>query len=289
LAKKVKNKGKFHQKLVHDYRLVIMNNDTLEEKVSFKLNRLNVFVVGGLFVLLLVVFTYLLIAFTPLKEYIPSYSSSKLKKKATNLVYKVDSLEHKIKINENYIKSIQSLLSGNVTTIDTTSNNDNLKSIKSEGLNLNASHQDSIFRQNVEQKDRFSVFNKATKKNEIVFFAPVKGDITSKFNSKNKHFAIDIAVKKNTPVKSVADGTIIFSGFTADTGYMIVIAHSQGFLSIYKHNESLFKDQGDLVKLGEVIAKSGSTGNLTTGPHLHFELWSDGYPVNPLDYIDFEK
>ena len=288
MAKRKKERSKFRQKLVHDYRLVIMNHDTLEEKISFKLNRLNVFVIGGVLALLFIVFTYLLIAFTPLREYIPGYSSSKLKKKATTLVYKVDSLEQKLRVNETYIKSVQALLSGNIRT-EGFKNQENVSNKKVDNLNLDASHQDSIFRHDIEQKDRFSVFEQATKKNEIVFFAPVKGEITSKFNSKDKHFAVDIVVIKNTPVKAVADGTVIFSGFTADTGYVIILEHSQGFLSAYKHNETLFKEQGELVKSGEVIANSGSTGNLTTGPHLHFELWSDGYPVNPTDFIDFKK
>ncbi len=288
MVNKNKKKSKLHQKLVHDYRLVIMNHDTFEEKLSFKLNRLNVFVVGGLFAIALIVLTYILIAFTPLREYIPGYSSSKLKKEAIQLVYKTDSLEQKLKLNDNYIKSIQAMLNGNVTQNNIKIQEIPLK-VKNENLNLNASHKDSIFRHDVEQKDRYSVFQQATKKSEIVFFAPVKGSITSGFNSKDKHFAIDIAVAKNTPVKAVADGTVIFSGFTADTGYVLILEHIQGFLSVYKHNETLFKEQGDLVKSGEVIANSGSTGNLTTGPHLHFELWSDGYPVNPLDYIDFEK
>lgn len=288
MVKKKKSKKTFRKKLVHDYRLVIMNHDTFEERLSFKLNRLNVFVIGGIAALLLIIFTYLLIAYTPLREYIPGYSSTKLKKTASTLVYKVDSLEQKLKVNETYINSIKALLTGNIKSIDV----DSIKSVKSErpnDLNLDASHQDSLFRHDIEQKDRFSVFEQATKKNEIVFFAPIKGAITGTFNAKNKHFAIDIAVPKNTPVKAVADGTVIFSSFTADTGYVLIIEHNQGFLSAYKHNESLFKEQGDLVKSGEVIANSGSTGSLTTGPHLHFELWSDGYPVNPQDYIDFKK
>ncbi len=288
MAKEKKNKSKFRKKLVHDYRLVIMNHDTFEERMSFKLNRLNVFVIGGLAALLLIVLTYLLIAFTPLREYIPGYSSAKLKKTASKMVYKVDSLEQKLKVNEKYIQSIQALLKGDIKPTDIDSIH-SVKISKTENLNLHASHQDSIFRHDVEQKDRFSVFEQASKKNEIVFFAPVKGDITNKFNSKNKHFAVDIAIPKNTPVKAVADGTVIFSGFTADTGYVLIIEHVQGFLSVYKHNATLFKEQGDLVKSGEVIANSGSTGNLTTGPHLHFELWSEGYPVNPQDFIDFEK
>jgi len=112
--------------------------------------------------------------------------------------------------------------------------------------------------------------------------------ITDTYNPKEKHFAIDIAVQKDTPVKAAADGTVIFTGFTADTGFVIILEHAKGFLSVYKHNSSLHKEQGDLVKSGEAIANAGSTGALSTGPHLHFELWNDGYPVNPLNFIDFK-
>ncbi|MGA9270976.1 MAG: M23 family metallopeptidase, partial [Lutimonas sp.] len=131
------------------------------------------------------------------------------------------------------------------------------------------------------------VFEEATRNTDIVFTAPIKGEVTENYNDREKHFAIDIAVEKDTPVKAVADGTVIFRGFTADTGYVIVIEHNQGFISVYKHNSTIFKEQGDLVKSGEVIASAGSTGNLSTASHLHFELWNEGYPVNPVNYINF--
>jgi len=282
-----KKKSNLHRKLTHDYRLVIMNHGNLEVKLSFKLNRLRVFVLGSVAAFLLIGITILLIIFTPLKEYVPGYSSSKLRKKATNLTYKIDSLEQKIKRNDLYIKGVKALLNGDVKIPDIETTEIVQKNV-TEILNLNASHQDSVFRRKVEEEDRFSVFKKI-KHTEIVFFSPVKGNVTNVFNSKNKHFAIDIAVEKNTPVKSVADGTVIFTGFIAETGYVMLIEHAQGFLSVYKHNTTLFKEQGDLILSGEVIASSGSTGSLTTGPHLHFELWSNGHPVNPLDFIDFEK
>ncbi|MDH3323268.1 MAG: M23 family metallopeptidase, partial [Flavobacteriaceae bacterium] len=147
---------------------------------------------------------------------------------------------------------------------------------------------DSAFREAVEEEDRFSVFEQATKNSDIVFSSPIKGTITEDYNVKDKHYAIDIAVDKNTQVKAVADGTVIFRGFTADTGYVVILEHSQGFISVYKHNATIFKEQGELVKSGEVIASAGSTGVFSTGPHLHFELWNDGYPVNPSNYIDFK-
>ncbi|VAW26935.1 Lipoprotein NlpD precursor, partial [hydrothermal vent metagenome] len=140
----------------------------------------------------------------------------------------------------------------------------------------------------VERTDRYSLFDQATKGSEIVFFAPVSGTITDGYNPEKKHFAIDIAVEMGTPVKSIADGTVIFAEWTADTGHVIIIEHTGGFISVYKHNTSLHKQQGDLVKSGEVIASAGNTGEFSTGPHLHFELWNEGYPVDPTNYIDFE-
>lgn len=286
MAKK-KDKSKFKEKLTYKYRLVVLNEDTFEERFSFKLNRLNVFVLTGISAILLIGITIILIAFTPLREYIPGYSSSKLKKQASDLVYKVDSLEQELAVNDVYIDNIREVLTGKIKDVNV--NKDSiLEQLRIEDTNLAPSVEDSIFRQEVEREDRFSVFEKATKKADLVFFTPVKGQVTDVYNSKDKHFAIDIAVTQNTPVKAAADGTVIFTGFTAETGFVVILEHAKNFITVYKHNAALHKEQGDLVKAGEVIADAGSTGTLTTGPHLHFELWNDGYPVNPMNYIDFE-
>lgn len=153
---------------------------------------------------------------------------------------------------------------------------------------LNASKTDSLFREKIESNDRFPLFDKAENKLDMVFFAPINGDISQDFNSDNKHFAIDIVSVTGTPVKAIEDGRVIFSEWTTETGYVLIIEHGTGFISVYKHNGVLLKQQGDFVKSGEAIATVGSTGELTTGPHLHFELWYNGYPVNPINYIDFK-
>jgi murein DD-endopeptidase MepM/ murein hydrolase activator NlpD len=284
---KSRKKNRLKEKLTFKYRFVVLNEDTFEERFSFKLNRLNAFVFGGLFSILLIVLTILFIALTPLKEYIQGYSSTDLKKQATNLVYKVDSLNKALFVNDLYIENIQQVLKGEIKRV--TFNKDSvLQQLQIEKINFAPSAVDSAFRIEVEQEDRFSVFEQATKNTDIVFTSPIKGEITQGYDAKEKHFAIDIAVEKDSPVKAVADGTVIFKGFTADTGYVIVMEHSQGFISIYKHNASIYKDQGELVKSGEVIASAGSTGTFSTGPHLHFELWNEGYPVNPSNYINFK-
>ena len=119
-------------------------------------------------------------------------------------------------------------------------------------------------------------------------FPPANGSISEGYNINKKHFAVDIVVAKDTPIKATADGTVILAEWTTQTGYVIIIDHGNGLISTYKHNASLTKSQGDLVKSGEVIALSGNTGELTTGPHLHFELWNDGYPIDPTTFIDFD-
>lgn len=280
-------KERIKDKLTFKYRFVVLNEDTFEERFSFKLNRLNAFVFGGLFSLLLIGLTLLIVIVTPLKEYIQGYSSTELKREATELTYKIDSLNKALSVNDLYIDNIQQVLKGEIKRV--TFNKDSIvRQLEIEAIDFAPTAVDSAFRQEVEEQDRYSVFKQAERNSDIVFTAPLKGAITQHYDDQERHFAIDIAVDKDTPVKAVADGTIIFKGFTAGTGYVIVIEHNQGFISIYKHNASIFKEQGDLVKSGEVIASAGSTGAFSTASHLHFELWSDGYPVNPKNYIRFD-
>lgn len=245
---------------------------------------------SGLFAITMILLTTLLIAYTPLKEYIPGYTSTKYKKKVLKLEEQIQQYDKELKANKNYITNIKNVLNGNIEVKSLSElSADTVKSnVKTANLKIEASPKETEFREKIEEQDRFTIFEKATKKNEIVFFAPLKGEITQGYNPKEKHYAIDIAVPKDTPVKAVADGTVVFADFTPNTGNVIIIEHPQGFLSVYKHNATLFKEQGDLVKSGEVIANAGSTGSLTSGTHLHFELWSDGYPINPTRFIEFE-
>jgi murein DD-endopeptidase MepM/ murein hydrolase activator NlpD len=289
MAKKLRKRVKFRQKLINKYRLVILNEDTFEEKLSFKLTIMNVFVFGTLFSVLLIVSTIFLISFTSLREYIPGYSSTKLKKEATQLVYKADSLNQVLEMNNLYIQKVKELLTGKISEVQFDKDSVlNAMKFDKDSMNFSPSDIDLEFRLDVESTDRFNIFSEAKKSADIVFFSPVKGIVTDGYSLKNKHFAIDIAVKKGTPVKSVSDGTVIFAEWTAETGHVIIVEHSRGFISIYKHNTALHKQQGDMVKSGEVIASAGDTGEFSTGPHLHFELWNEGYPVNPVNYIDFE-
>nr|WP_262914337.1 M23 family metallopeptidase [Tenacibaculum aquimarinum] len=268
--------------------MVVLNEDTFEERFSLKLSRLNVFVLGGFFSIFLIALTILLIAFTPLREYIPGYSSTALKKKATQLTFEADSLKMKLAVLENFTNSIKPVLTGEIKPESIDSLRAEAESIVINDEMLSATKEDSLFREKVESKDRFPLSNSTNNKTKIVFFAPVSGTISQDFNATEKHFAIDVVAKTGTPVKAVADGTVIFSEWTTETGYVLTIQHTNNFISVYKHNGNLLKQQGDFVKSGEVISTVGSTGELTTGPHLHFELWNNGYSVNPKNYIDFQ-
>jgi murein DD-endopeptidase MepM/ murein hydrolase activator NlpD len=283
------NKKKFSKKLLHKYRLVVLNEDTFEERLSFKLTRLNLFVAITSSAILLIALTTFIIAFTGLREYIPGYSSTKLKRQATELTYKTDSLQTALMLNNQYFESIRKVLTGEVDIGNL--NRDSLletQQIDSEYIDLSPSRADSLLREEVALEDKYNVLQTAGSNIEFALFPPVKGPITEDYNVKTRHYAIDIVVAKNAPVKSVADGRVIFAEWSAGTGYVIIIEHNYGLLSVYKHNSSLTKEQGDFVKSGEVIAAAGSAGELTTGPHLHFELWNEGNPVNPKDYIDFD-
>lgn len=289
MAKKNNKKGKLKQKLTNKYRLVVLNESTFEERLSLKLSRLNIYIFGGVFSVTLILATILLIAFTPIKEYIPGYSSTKLQKDARRLTIDSDSLKNRLAILENYTNSIKSVLTGDLTSNDIIDSiQDSAKRIQIDESALGASKEDSIFREKIESRDRFPLSDESQEKLKIVFFAPISGNISQLFNSENKHFAIDVVAKIGTPVKAAADGTVIFSEWTTETGYVIILKHANNFISVYKHNGTLLKKQGDLVQSGEAIASIGFSGELTTGPHLHFELWSDGYAVNPSNYIDFE-
>lgn len=289
MAKTKKRKRKLAKKLLHKYRLVVLNEETFEEKFAIKLTRLNVFVIVSLSAIFLVFATTLLIAFTPLKEYIPGYSSIMLKNKATRLNYKVDSLEQAIVLNQQYLESIKRVLKGDVNTIEF--NKDSIikaAELDISEIDLSPSKEDSLLREKVDKEDKYSLFESATSKVSFVLFSPVTGTISEGYNPEEKHYAVDIAVANDTPVKAVADGTVILAEWSVQTGYVIILDHGNGLISAYKHNKSLTKEQGKLVKSGEVIAISGNAGELTTGPHLHFELWSNGYPIDPTTFIDFE-
>lgn len=289
MAKKLKKRREIKKKLLHKYRLVILNESTFEEKISFKLSRLNVFVTGTLCIIGLIGLTTLLIAFTPLREYIPGYSSTRLKKQATDLTYETDSLVRVLNNTNRYLDNIRLVLKGDIENNEI--NRDSLIAqfkLDPTSVDLTPIKQDSLLRAEVALEDKYNLFERSGVKTDFVLFPPVSGTLTQKFDPEKRHFAVDVVAPRETPVKATANGMVIFAEWTADTGHVIILEHENGLISAYKHNGSLNKSQGDIVRAGEVIAAVGNTGELTTGPHLHFEIWQNGTPINPLDFIDFK-
>jgi murein DD-endopeptidase MepM/ murein hydrolase activator NlpD len=277
------------KKLFTKNRLVILNEDTFEEIFSLKLTLMNVFVVATLGAVSIIFVTTYIIAFTPLREYIPGYASSQLKKDATELALKSDSLTIALKQNEAYLNSIKKILTGDLDMAELSKDSIVAGEIVSaDEVNLEPSESDLKLRKEVEQEDKYNLFEQAKSGTGIVLFAPVKGTVTETYNASEKHYAVDIALAKDTPVKSIANGTVIFADWTPTNGNVVIIRHRDGIISVYKHCESITREQGDVVRTGEVIAIAGSTGEQSTGVHLHFELWKDGYPIDPTQFIEFE-
>lgn len=291
---KDKKRNSFMNRLKNKYRLVIMNDETLEERLTFRLSRLNVFLVLGTLTIILIILTSILIAFTPLREYIPGYTNVGLQKKLYELQIKTDSIERGIEKKERFIQNMKDVMNGKDLSSDIPLSNDTLH--KYNNIKLKKSPEDSQLRTEVENQGKYNLYKFENTENvrernqsigKVLFFIPLKGVITNGFNPLQNHYGVDIVAKQNEAIKSVLDGTVILSNWTLETGYTIVVQHQQNIVSVYKHNSALLKKEGEFVKAGDPIAIIGQTGELTTGPHLHFELWSDGNPVNPKDYINF--
>ena len=279
---------KIFQMLKDHYRLIIYNDSSIQTVWSIKLTPIRVMTLGGLGAVVLILLTTIIIAYTPLRENIPGYPSAKVRQQIRYNYMKVDSLENEIRVRDNYFEKIKTLFRGEVPADETNASANALKTYDVKFKNINV---DSVFQDKLEEeKQNLSLSRNSAKLPSIAnihFFTPLRGLITNKFNTKTEHLAVDIVGSPNSRISCVLDGTVIFSGWTMDTGYSIYIQHENNLVSVYKHNAELLKDVGDKVRAGEVIAIMGNTGELTTGPHLHFELWHNGTALDPETYIDF--
>lgn len=283
--------GKEKKKLIHRLksksRLVIMNDTTFEERFSLMLSPMNLFIGIGVFSILLVLLTTFIIAYTPLKEYIPGYPSSEDRLTAQRNEIRADSLEKELNKYDNYLRDLKILLSGGDFEQP---NSDSLNKVSKENLSFNPSSADLAFREKMKEEERNNptTVNRTGYSNSltgILFFVPLDGVISQGFSKKGGHFGIDIVSAKNESIKTTLDGTVIFADWTSDGGHEIHIQHAQNIVSVYKHNSSLLKKTGELVKAGDPIAIIGDSGELSDGPHLHFELWVNGKPVDPQLYL----
>jgi murein DD-endopeptidase MepM/ murein hydrolase activator NlpD len=286
MAKDSKNETRV-QRWRNKFRFVILNDDTFEELLTLKLSPLNIFVFSVVTIVSTIALTTTVIAFTPLKELIPGYASSKLRREAIELALTTDSLTAAIDRNERYIQGVQRILQGEVIDTvlqdletDTSSNN-------AEIVLSDPSAQDSAFREWVEEENAFTLNQGGAELGIPQLISPIEGIITSGFDKATNHFAVDIAAASNTPVKTCYEGTVIFADWTSETGNIIIVQHENNLLSAYKHNSALLKEVGEFVRSGEAIAIIGNSGENSTGPHLHFELWFEGAPIDPQNFIKF--
>jgi len=280
-----KNLHKFWEKVLHKYRFVVMTDDSFEEKFSVKLSRLNVFAFGGFLVFFCFFTAILLITNTSLTEYVPGKANSEVQQELIALTIKSDSLLSILESQDIYLQNIRNIITGNELAAPKVIEH----SINTENdLSFEKSIEDSFLRINVKSEDKGTIqINNNTNNEVLMFFPPIVGLITDGFNAEKKHFGIDLVAKENTRISAVLEGTVVIGHWAFESGYIIGIQHKNDYFSLYKHNSILLKSVGDFVNVGDPIAIIGNSGELSSGPHLHFELWRKGGPVNPEDYILF--
>ena len=289
-----KKREKFIHRLKHTYRLVFFNDKTLEEIWRVRFTLMNVLSIAGTIFIILVGGSMALVMFTPLRVIVPGYPTDAMRNQIWINAMRLDSLEHEINLRDKYIHAVNAIVAGREPELteagagSATPNYDNITFTRSE--------QDSLLRKRVEEEEQFnftlrqqiSPTYEDVSLSRIHFFKPVDGVISNKFNLKENHFGIDLVAAPNEVVKAILDGTVIMAVWTAETGNVIQIQHTSNIISVYKHNASLLnRKQGDKVKAGDAIAIVGNSGELTSGPHLHLEIWQNGTPVNPEDYFVF--
>ena len=286
MVKKKRHKA-FWSNIKFKYKLTIINENTLEEVVGLRVSKLN-----GISVLLSVLTVLFLvasviIAFTPLRNYLPGYMNSEIRAQVVENALRVDSLQQLVDRQNLYIMNIQDIFSGTIR-VDTVHNMDSLTTVREDSL-MERTQREAEFRKQYEETEKYNLTSITARPDieGLIFYRPTRGMITDKFDADRKHYGTDIAANPGESVLATLDGTVILSTYTAETGYVIEVQHNQDFISVYKHCISLLKREGDTVQAGEAIALVGNSGQLTTGPHLHFELWHKGRAVNPEQYIVF--
>ena len=280
-----RRKISFLSKLKNKYRFVVLTDDSFEERLSFSFSRLNIIGFLSLLFLFLLSLSLALLIFSPLKEYIPGKSSSSVQKELIRITLETDSLKKALNIRALYLNNISSIMKGE--TLDFIKE-DSINISSENAISFSKSNEDSILRLEVEAEDKSSVTQmKSDNSRHLLFYSPLSGSISDPFDFKTEHYAVDIVGKKGSKVRSVLEGTVIVNSWNPQTGNVIGIQHANNFISFYKHCSLSLKQVGDFVSVGENIGIIGNTGELSTGPHLHFELWENGNPLNPEDYISF--
>ena len=284
-----KEKVRLWDRLKYKYKLSVINETSYEEVFNFRLSQLHVLTALSVLAVILVVLTILLIAFTDLREFIPGYPDGNMRQMIAQNALRVDSLENELLKRDRFFKSIRLVLNGGDTTSLERSREDTAR-YRNDTIRFQISEQENEFRAAIEERERFNLSLGMKEQNHDYyhFFPPVDGIVTQSFDEKKRHYGTDIVAKANAKVAAVLDGVVIFTDWTVKTGYVIQVQHTNDLISVYKHNSILLKKQGDYVRAGEVLGVVGNTGEESSGPHLHFELWRAGNPLNPENFIKFK-
>ena len=282
------NKLSFWKRIRFKYKLSFINENTLEEVWSFRLSQLSVFISLGVFAFSLVAFTAFIIIMTPIRNYLPGYLDVEVRKEIVQNALRADSLERMIEIQNLYLKNVTGIISGTIE-LDSIREIDSLARVDAD-FEIPRSPEEEEYVKNFEQEEKYNLTDLNTNPlpmDGLFFYKPVNGVISSHYQADIHHFGVDIAAASKESVLATLDGTVMYAGYDPNQGNVIQLQHKNGFVSVYKHNELLLKEPGEQVVAGEAIALVGNTGKLSTGPHLHFELWYNGKPVNPEDFIVF--
>ncbi len=284
-----KEKVRLWDRLKYKYKLSVINETSYEEVFNFRLSQLHVLTALSVLAVILVVLTILLIAYTDLREFIPGYPDGNMRQMIAQNALRVDSLENELLKRDRFFKSIRLVLNGGDTTSLERSREDTAR-YRNDTIRFQISEQENEFRAAIEERERFNLSLGMKEQNHDYyhFFPPVEGIVTQSFDEKKRHYGTDIVAKANAKVAAVLDGVVIFTDWTVKTGYVIQVQHTNDLISVYKHNSILLKKQGDYVRAGEVLGVVGNTGEESSGPHLHFELWRAGNPLNPENFIKFK-
>ncbi|MBK7131365.1 MAG: M23 family metallopeptidase [Bacteroidales bacterium] len=287
MAKEDKKKNNWRDK----YRFSVINDHTFEEVWRIRLTQYNAFLLITFLVIFIIGATTSLIAFTNLREFIPGYPDVTMRRNILMSAIRLDSLDRELALRDKYFANLNAIISGK-QPVELSSLQDTSRSYNS--INFTSSSDDSALRARVENEERYNLTlgpapaEPASNLAGLHFFPPVKGIISGRYEVRTKHFGTDIVTKPKALVSAALDGTVIFTGWTMETGFVIQVQHPNNLISIYKHNASLLKETGDLVRAGETISVVGDSGELyTSGPHLHFEIWYKGSPLDPEKHILF--
>ena len=279
----------FWHRIRFKYKLSFINEGTLEEVWSFRLSKLSAFVTLALFACFLIAVTALIIITTPIRNYLPGYLDVEVRKEIVENALRADSLERMVAIHELYLSNVAGILSGtlpldSIRQIDSLATND-------ENYEIPRSPSEEAFVKEFAEEEKYNLTVLADPEkvptDGVFFYKPVNGTVSAHYEAAIRHYGVDMVAKERESVLATLDGTVVYAGFDSNQGNVIQLQHKNGFISVYKHNALLLKEVGDIVQAGEAIALVGNTGKLSTGPHLHFELWYKGNPVNPEEYIAF--